>query len=281
MKLSKLIKSVIGLNLISLALVAASAQGSTQIPYYGDGFYVALADGTSDLKLQMILQEVLEGTHMQRDGQNDLIADSCKSKEGRCYEQFVVGYKKARNFITTDYYLRQLADGTYVVTDVYCATGKPASRTGGAKVNVEHTWPQSKFSRAYPNDMQKSDLHHLYPTDPNVNRIRGNHPFGEVQTETEHLACKGPRFGIGSSGSEDIFEPPQNHKGNVARALFYFATRYKLSIYKAEEDVLRRWHQEDPVDQDERDRNEEIFTLQNNRNPFIDFPELVERISDF
>jgi endonuclease I len=95
------------------------------------------------------------------------------------------------------------------------------------------------------------------------------------------LDCKGPRFGLGTAGSQEVFEPPQDHKGNVARALFYFATRYELTIGKAEEEVLRKWNQEDPVDQEELDRNEEIFKVQQNRNPFVDFPELVDRISDF
>lgn len=281
MKLMKLIKSVIVLNTISFAFVGSLAQASSQIPYYGDDFYQALDSGVSGLSLQMRLFDVLQSFHIKREGQSDLLSKVCSNREGRCYRHNVVGYKVARNFITRDYYLRQLADGSYAVTDVYCAVGRPASRSGGAKVNVEHSWPQSHFTKAYPDEMQKSDLHHLFPTDPEVNRIRGNNPFGEVDRDMEHLSCKGPRFGLGTYGSQEVFEPPQNVKGNIARALFYFAIRYQLKIYTQEEDVLRQWHREDPVDQDEMNRHEEIFRLQNNRNPFIDFPELVERISDF
>jgi endonuclease I len=41
------------------------------------------------------------------------------------------------------------------------------------------------------------------------------------------------------------------------------------------------WHKEDPIDQNEIDRNKLIFSLQNNTNPFIDNPELVDQIADF
>ena len=78
-----------------------------------------------------------------------------------------------------------------------------------------------------------------------------------------------------------MFEPPQQHKGNVARALFYFSTKYKLAIDPNEEAVLRKWASEDPVDVEEMHRNDEIEKAQHSRNPFIDFSELINNISDF
>ena len=71
------------------------------------------------------------------------------------------------------------------------------------------------------------------------------------------------------------------HKGNVARALFYFSVRYKMPINADEEEVLRRWHALDPVDADEIQRNEIVFETQRNRNPFIDMPELANYIKNF
>jgi endonuclease I len=282
MTLAKLIKSVIGLNVVTFLFAGALAQASDDIPYYGDDFYQGLQAGVSGLDLQIELREILSSYHIARDGKNDLISKVCSNSQGHCYAQNVVGYKAARNFVTRGYYMRQLADGSTVISDVYCDRSLPLSRNGSnSPVNVEHTWPQSHFTRAYPEEMQKSDLHHLFPTDSYVNMIRGNHIFGEVDTDEQHLDCKGPRFGLGTGGSQEVFEPPQNHKGNVARALFYFATRYELKIGKDEEVILRKWNLEDPVDEQEMDRNNEIFKLQNNRNPFIDFPELVDRISDF
>lgn len=280
--LSKLIKSVISVNVLSLILAGALAQASDQIPYYGEAFYQDVAAGVSDLSLKQDLKEVFDSFHMAREGQSDVLSKTCDNRLGQCYRHNVVGYKAARNFVTRDYYVRQVANGSYVVNDVYCDITRPASKSGGNNsVNVEHTWPQSRFNRGFAGEMQKSDLHHLFPTDPTVNMIRGNHIFGEVDTDEQHLSCKGPRFGLGTAGSQEVFEPPQNHKGNVARALFYFAVRYDLTIGKYEEEILRKWHLEDPVDELEMDRNNRIYELQHNRNPFIDFPELVDRISDF
>lgn len=280
--LIKLIKSVIGLNVLSLVLVGSLAQAYEQIPYYPEEFYQNLDAGVSDLALQRDLKEIFNSFHIARTDKHDLLSKVCSNKEGQCYRQHVVGYKLARGFITRDYYTRQLADGSYVVDDVYCDIARPASKNGGGNsVNVEHTWPQSRFNRGFADDMQKSDLHHLFPTDPYINMIRGNHLFGEVDMDEQHLDCKGPRFGLGTAGAQEVFEPPQNHKGNVARALFYFSVRYELTISKYEEEILRRWNVEDPVDQEETDRNNRIFELQRNRNPFVDFPDLADRISDF
>lgn len=81
--------------------------------------------------------------------------------------------------------------------------------------------------------------------------------------------------------NETVFEPSDTVKGDVARALFYFSIRFKLNIDTHQEDALREWHKMDPPDEFEVWRNEEIFKLQNDRNPFIDKPELTENISDF
>ena len=51
---------------------------------------------------------------------------------------------------------------------------------------------------------------------------------------------------------------------------------------KSEEDVLRRWHRQDPVSQKEIDRNKLILTkYQKNRNPFVECPQLVDKVLDF
>jgi endonuclease I len=77
------------------------------------------------------------------------------------------------------------------------------------------------------------------------------------------------------------FEVREAHRGNVARALFYFAVRYDLHIDAAQEETLRLWHVEDTVDDAELKRNDAVEALQHNRNPFIDHPEFVEKIADF
>ncbi|RYZ37744.1 MAG: endonuclease I, partial [Myxococcaceae bacterium] len=78
-----------------------------------------------------------------------------------------------------------------------------------------------------------------------------------------------------------VFEPPDAHKGNVARALFYFSTVYNKPIPQNEESVLKEWNTLDKVDAAEVKRNDVIETHQQNRNPFVDDPTLSERIADF
>lgn len=141
-------------------------------------------------------------------------------------------------------------------------------------MNVEHTWPQSLGAVG----IAKSDLYHLFPTNSVSNSKRSSLPFCEVEKvkwdEDGSIAGE-------SAYDEKCFEPPENHKGNLARAMFYFSLRYQYPIDKHQEDFLRKWHKDDPVDFHELSRANEIEDHQGNRNIFIDHPELVDLISDF
>lgn len=146
-------------------------------------------------------------------------------------------------------------------------------------INIEHAWPQSKLS----NSTAKSDIHHLFPSDSRVNSARGNLPFGmvtgpdiDIYGSGDYISKRGE-----SPAGRTVFEPPDVSKGDIARALFYLAVRYKLTISDTEEAFLRDWHFQDVVSDEEMTRNDEISALQRNRNPFVDCPELVERINDF
>lgn len=141
-------------------------------------------------------------------------------------------------------------------------------------MNIEHTWPQSLGAHG----IAKSDLHHLFPATSSSNARRGSFPFCDVLVV--QWQEDGSKFGTNEFG-EHCFEPPAQHKGNVARALFYFATRYDFSIDEHQEMYLRKWHTEDAVDAAELLRNSEIKSFQNVSNPFIDHPELVDEITDF
>ncbi len=142
-------------------------------------------------------------------------------------------------------------------------------------MNAEHTWPKSKGASKKP---AVSDLHHIFPANSEVNSIRSSYPFCEVSNTkwTNNLSSLGTAPGIGT-----CFEPPIEHRGNVARAMFYFAVRYSQGIPNAQEEWLRKWHHDDPVDQAEKDRHSEILSIQGNSNPFIEQPGLVEVIEDF
>jgi deoxyribonuclease-1 len=146
--------------------------------------------------------------------------------------------------------------------------------------NCEHTWPQSFSGEAEP---MRSDIFHLYPTDATANSMRANLDFGIVVSPAWSVG--GSKLGTDSEG-QTVFEPRDEHKGNVARTHFYYIIRYdgNYNLYEDPakmEAHFRNWHLSDPVDADEEQRNEDIYALQYNRNPFIDHPEFVERISSF
>lgn len=141
-------------------------------------------------------------------------------------------------------------------------------------MNIEHTWPQSEGA----NGEAKSDLHHLFPVESSINSIRSSLPFCIVKVIKWEKNQSKRGY---SQFNEHCFEPPAEHLGNVARALFYFSIRYKNLIDSNQESFLRAWHKADPIDQNEIDRNHAIKKFQNNTNPFIDDPGLVDKISDF
>lgn len=200
----------------------------------------------------------------------------------------VFSYKKAREYLFGSLHLEKDQDGSYIVTDVYCQNthGKsigvaPGRIPNSNVINCEHTWPQSKFNKSESTSAQKSDLHHLFPVDSRSNSSRGNIMFAEVNGRDVHENCSASQRGQDIYSQQTAFQPPLEHRGNVARAMFYFSIRYNISIPDREEKHLREWHLQDPVDAMEIKRNEEIFKLQNNRNPFIDEPSVVDEISNF
>ena len=188
------------------------------------------------------------------------------------------------------------------VWDMYSSTthysfGKPAqganySKEGDA-YNREHSFPKSWFHDGKP---MYTDLFHLYPTDGYVNNRRSNYPFGETERPTWESnggwSKLGPSSVPGYSGT--VFEPNDEYKGDFARSYFYMATCYENEIagwkspmlsgdaYPAYAEwalnMLLRWAQEDPVSPKEKARNEAVYGIQKNRNPFIDFPGLEQYV---
>lgn len=156
--------------------------------------------------------------------------------------------------------------------------------------NREHSWPKSWFNDADP---MYTDLFHIVATDGYVNGRRGNYPYGEVGTAI-WTSLNGSKLGNcatpGYSGT--VFEPVNAYKGDFARNYFYMATRYygedagwpgsdmvTGSQFKPwARAMLLQWAQQDPVSQKEIDRNNAVFAIQQNRNPFIDHPEYANSI---
>ncbi|MFM9051032.1 MAG: endonuclease, partial [Bacteroidota bacterium] len=136
--------------------------------------------------------------------------------------------------------------------------------------NTEHTFPQSFFNSLEP---MRSDLHHLYACDDLSNNQRGNNPFGIVNNNIIWS-------GGGSKSDGSFFEPRDAQKGKAARSLLYFVLRYQdySGFVQPQETLLRTWHIAFPPGVTEQRRNDDIFTNQRNRNPFIDYPQFIDRI---
>lgn len=159
--------------------------------------------------------------------------------------------------------------------------------------NREHVVPQSLFNEDFP---MKSDIHFIRATDGKVNGMRSNYPFGTVGA-TSYTSLNGSKLGTSASPgySGTVFEPINAFKGDIARMIFYFVTRYEtqLSGFSSgnmlggsafpglqtwELNQLLAWNAADPVSQTEIARNNASYVYQGNRNPFIDHPEYVAQI---
>lgn len=270
---------------VSFAALAGNTGINQQLPdgkwaYYGATFSTGLR---TDYKATLF--NILSSRHVSRAGQPDSFG-ACSGNNDSCYQHTAVGYNNARTIMFGELFLQRDAGGNFV-RDVYCDNKiyykqvSDISRMDNV-VNIEHTWPQSKFSTVFNKDMQKSDLHHLFPADSKANGVRGNYEFGEVKSR--EVEADVPNCALSQIIEVDhgrVFTPPVPHRGNVARALFYFSVRYKMQIGPEQEAVLRRWHEEDPVDAEEQARMAKIAARQYDRNPFVDYPELVDQIADF
>lgn len=141
--------------------------------------------------------------------------------------------------------------------------------------NTEHTYPQSRFGSQDP---MRSDIHHIFPTDAPSNSERGSKPFAELSSWTWTMG--------GSRSNNSGFEPRDAHKGTCARAMLYFGLRYRqtagvdITFLSGQENVLKSWHKRFPPDQIDERRNDDIFSFQGNRNPFVDYPQLIERMKN-
>jgi endonuclease I len=159
--------------------------------------------------------------------------------------------------------------------------------------NKEHTVPQSLFNEQEP---MRSDLFHLYPTDGYVNNRRSNYPHAEVGSAV-FTSSNGTKVGTSKTSgvSGNVCEPIDEYKGDFARSYFYMVTCYQSrvtnwvtfaafakntypSLSSWAITLYEKWSAEDPVSQKEIDRNEAVYGLQKNRNPFIDYPGIETKI---
>ncbi len=183
------------------------------------------------------------------------------------------------------------------ITDLYTGRTVPGVTTRATaasnQINTEHLWPRS---RGAEEDPALSDLHHLFSSDETANSQRSNFPFGVVRgtvlwTST-NPATSGDVSKVGyanGNSGQIVFEPRPSKRGDIARALLYFYTRYhtqrpsgySVANFAIERDLIVAWAREDLPDSYERARNDLVQRAQGNRNPYIDWPELLTLIPEF
>lgn len=192
--------------------------------------------------------------------------------------------------------------------DAYEYTSADLISSSGAEglgYNREHAVPQSTFNSNYP---MFSDLHFVIPTDARINQLRSNYPYGIGNSTVHHTFTNTSRIANSAipnyAYTNRVYEPINEFKGDIARMLLYFAVRYenKLPSFNHSTNtspasdrsaldgtaerafepayiaMLLQWHNQDPVSQREIDRNNAVYAIQNNRNPFVDNPQWVNAI---
>ncbi len=222
-------------------------------------------------------------------------------------------------FLHTDTRLNDAGTATIVwdmFTDIPSATGEfefnhcihrdGGSCPGGEGVcyNREHSFPVSWWGGGTTlSDTIYTDLHHIYPSDRQMNIVKSNYPPGNVLVPSS-TGSNGFTMGanatypcVPSTGAKNYFEPIDDYKGDYARTYFYVVTRYQHNMLAWQGNspqgacfmdgsyypslqpwalqTLLEWHAADPVSQKEIDRNNAVFAIQGNRNPYIDNPGYV------
>lgn len=237
--------------------------------------YYSLADG----KTGTILQQAL----------HDIIDNHTELTYAQLWTAFQTTDKKSDGKVWDMY--SDIPGGTPSYTYQFISDQCGNYSKEGDCYNREHSFPKSWFGgEVYP---MYTDLFHLYPTDGKVNGMRDNYPFGVTASPT-WTSTNGSKLGSSSYPGYTgvVFEPVNSYKGDFARSYFYMATRYyrEDSGWPGSDMVtgsqpkewalkmLMEWHKNDPVSQKEKDRNEAVYALQGNRNPYIDDPVFADKV---
>ena len=195
-----------------------------------------------------------------------------------------LGYGPARDALYA--YEDQSPEGLCGVYTQFCISlapgADPSSDAYQKGINAEHTWPQSLGAGSEP---ARSDMHHLFPSKANVNSARGSDPLVEIADASatmwyrggsQQSATPGSNLAEWSEDGAGAFEPRHDHKGDAARAVFYFRAIYDgvlsssgRAFFDAMADDLIVWHYADPVSAEEAARSAWIAGQQGRENPFV------------
>lgn len=194
-------------------------------------------------------------------------------------------------------------------TDVHFVNGRQAwwdmysdevvyTSSGHVGLNREHSVPNSWWGGESGNREAYCDIVNLNPSDETANQKKSNYPLGEVRnvTWTNGVSTIGqPKTGQGG-GANYVFEPADEYKGDFARQYLYMFTVYATSapwgarydyMYDTSRilllkdwtvELLLGWMASDPVSEKEINRNNAVYKVQRNRNPFVDLPHLASYI---
>lgn len=173
----------------------------------------------------------------------------------------------------------------------YSGTSVAFNGTFGS-TNREHVWPKDGGKAFSATSDAGSDAHHLRPTEQNLNSTRGSRQFGEVPTIASNIVKQ-----AGSTSYENlcyvadnVFYPGEGYRGATARILMYVETRWGDEFHLnfvlgqgksktiGDIETLMKWHYQEPPTAEEMRRNEAVYKIQGNRNPFIDHPEFATQI---
>lgn len=225
-----------------------------------------------------------------------------------------LGYSVARDVLYSEIDINQITQelkGIYtdftIIMD-YSTDPDPSIHAFNLGINAEHAFPQSMGASVEP---AQSDMYNIFPCKIEVNSSRSNCPYGEIvdsDTETWFYLAQQlttiPTTNINKYSEKDnettfpllpasqqcSFEPSENRKGDIARAVFYFYTIYNSTnsnsypvyannaFFNSMKTTLLQWHIQDPIDQIEIDRNNKIKVYQGNENPFIIDATLPQRL---
>lgn len=160
-------------------------------------------------------------------------------------------------------------------------------------MNIEHSFPKSWWGGS--NNNAYKDLYNLMPCEQKINSSKSNYAMGKVTNVKVNNGCTKVGTGSVGGGSAQLWEPADKWKGDFARDYFYMVTAYSdltwtsngLDMLENNDwptmqqwayTLLLQWAKDDPVDDIERKRNDDVYSIQKNRNPFVDFPYLAEYI---
>lgn len=266
-------KRIITLNTLVILALQMFAQGPNN-----SGTYYQAADGKKGAELKTAMGEVINPhTRLSYNALWEAFKTTDVRPDGKVWDM----YSNFSNFTF----------GTDQDTGLGGDEGKYYNR--------EHSMPKSWFGKNNENTPMYTDITHIVPTDKWVNSLRGNVPFGETDNPTNYSKNKFSKFGPSSINgyTKSVFEPNDEYKGDFARIYFYMVTCYEKGEYSVTtwesdmlannaypaftewaQDMLLRWANEDPVSQKEIDRNEAVYKLQGNRNPYVDYPGLEQYV---